>query len=83
MSRWCRSTAEGIGLPKLVSLAIRGRCRFAEGDRYSGDVAERWLRLDRGDIGKGMVTGMGGGDADGVAAEGEWICGDSGLLDQC
>ena len=30
-----------IGLPKLVSLAIRGRCWFAEGARdWVGDAAE-------------------------------------------
>jgi len=43
-------------------------------------VAERWLRFDRGDAGKGIVRVMGEGDADGVEAEGEWIYGDSRVL---
>ena len=43
-------------------------------------MAERWLRFGRGDIDKGIVTGMGEGDADGVEAEGEWIYGDSRVL---
>ena len=35
-----------IGLPKLVSLAIRGWCWFAEGARgWVGDAAEVWLRV--------------------------------------
>jgi hypothetical protein len=67
---------EGIGLPKLASLAIRGRIPLLKVINQVGT----WLRFDRGDVGKGIVTGMGESDADGVEAEREWIYGDSRVL---
>jgi hypothetical protein len=43
---------------------MRGRCRFARGDD-SGGEGDRWARLNRGELGKGIVPGEGDGEAEG------------------
>ena len=45
-SESCRSVADGLVLPKLVSLAMRGRCRFTRGDDSGGAEGDRWARLN-------------------------------------
>jgi hypothetical protein len=65
VSESCISVADGVVLPKLVSLAMSGLCPFAGGDD-SGGEGDRWARLNRGELGKGMVPGAGDGDAEEV-----------------
>jgi hypothetical protein len=64
-SESCKSVAEGPALPKLISLAMRGRCRFVRGDDSGGREGDKWTRLNRGELGKEIVPGEGVGDAEG------------------
>ena len=79
-SESCKSVAEGPALPKLVSLAMRGRCRFVRGDDSGGGEGDKWTRLNRGELGKEIVPGEGVGDAEGVEGVDEALYGQSGVL---
>lgn len=56
----------------FISLASRGRCRFARGDDPEGEESDSGERFERGDVGRGIVRRAGeGDDAEGVEAEDE------------
>jgi hypothetical protein len=50
-------------VPKPVSLSGSKRLRFTRGDS-GGNEGKQWARLNRGELGRGIVPGAGDGDAE-------------------